>query len=326
MSGVTLVIPNRDGAAYLPDCLDAVAALRPGPDETVVVDDASADDSMALLRARYPWVRVLASGPDGRPQGFARTCNVGIAAAAADHDIALLNNDTRIEPGWLGALADALGHQPGAASVASRMLQKDGAHVNACGLLLGGDGTCRALGDGTPDGPRFDRACEVFGASGGAALWRRAALDALGGFDETFFAYYEDADLAWRARAAGWTAVYAPAARVIHTEGRCPSLRRIDKVRLRIRNGLWFAWSCLPAGVLVRRFPRIAWATGWRYFFKYGLRPWKVEGRAFWLAIAEVKFHPVAFWRRRCARQAGRTVPAGALVRWMGRDPFAEAD
>lgn len=323
MSTAALVIPNRDGEAYLPRCLDAVGRLSPAPDEMLVVDDASTDGSVELLQQSYPWVRLIPSGPEGKPHGFAGAVNTGIRACRSDY-VALLNNDTEVDPGWLGALVSALDAAPHAASCASRMYQADGTTINAVGLKLTRDGTCQALGDGQADDGAFSRPCAIFGPSGGAALWRRTALEAIGLFDEDFFAYYEDADLAFRARAAGWTALYAPDSRVIHTEGRCPSLARREKVCLRLRNAVWFVWTNLPGPMLRRHGLRLLWATGLRYALKYGLRPWKVEGRAFWQAFGQVVCQPGALLRKRRSRQAGHTVPPEALSVWMGRDPFVE--
>jgi hypothetical protein len=319
---ISLVIPNRDGRAYLGPCLEAIRGQTLPPDETIVVDDASRDDSLAFLAKAYPWVRALPAADDGRPRGFAGAVNAGIRAAAGS-EVALLNNDTEAHPGWLAGLAAALAGAPDAAAAASRMYQKDGRTINAAGLLLRADGTVGALADGEPDGPRFETPREIFGPSGGAALWRRAVLEEIGLFDEDFFAYYEDADLAWRARAAGYTAVYAPASRVVHTEGRCPTLPRREKVALRLRNAAWFVWGNLPAGLLCRRGLRIGWALWGRYFCKYGLRPWKVEGQAFWRAAGMLLGAPRTLLAKRRRRQALRRVPAGALASWLGRDPFA---
>jgi GT2 family glycosyltransferase len=216
-----------------------------------------------------------------------------------------------------------LDRHPDAASCACRMLQKDRAHINAAGLMLHADGTAGTIGDGDSDGPPYDREVELFGPSGGAALWRRAALDRLGLFDEDYFAYYEDADLAFRARAAGWRCVYAPDSRVVHLEGRTPSLARFDKVAYRLRNATWFVWTNLPARTLRRGLLRFAWSTGWRPLLKYGPRPWKVEGRSFWKAMAMLHLHPLKLWRKRAWRQRGHTVPPAELERWLGHNPFA---
>ncbi|MBN1257095.1 MAG: glycosyltransferase family 2 protein [Planctomycetes bacterium] len=323
MPGVSLIIPNRDGEEYLRDCLDAIAEQTLPPLEVIVVDDASVDSSIAMLEKEYPGIRLLKSGDGVAPRGFAATVNTGIKASTGEY-IALLNNDTKPEARWLEEMVTAMEQQPRAASCASRMLHKDGKNINAVGLIFNANGTCGALGDGELDDERFDKNCEVFGPSGGAALWRKSALDKIGLFDEDFFAYWEDADLSYRARAAGFISIYAPKARVLHLEGGCKTLQRYDKVRLRIRNGCWFAFCNLPLGTLFRRFYKIAWAMEYRYFFKYGLRPWKVECRSFWKAIMEVELSPRVFFKKRKERREKQIVADLEITRWLGCNPFAE--
>ncbi|MFH0910575.1 MAG: glycosyltransferase family 2 protein [Planctomycetota bacterium] len=322
---ISLVIPNRDGREYLEKCLEALVVQTQRPMETIVVDDASQDESVAFLGERFPWVKVLCSSEEGAPQGFARAANVGIRASTGTA-VALLNNDTIADKTWLEEMARALERHPRAASASCRMLCRDRRRVNALGLQFRADGTCAALASEEADGPRFDRECEVFGPSGGAALWRRKALEDIGLFDEDFFAYYEDADLAFRARAAGYASVYAPRSRVVHLEARCPSLSRVDKVALRLRNMVWFAALNFPPELLRRQFPGIPFRMRLRYFLKYGLRPWKVEGRAFWKAARMLAFSSGRTAEKREKRLAAHTAHTADLMRWMGRDPFQEPD
>ncbi|GEM_PF-2786673 len=319
---VTLVIPNRDGEGVLPACLDAVAGQDLSSVRTIVVDDASRDGSRGLVRTRYPWVELVSSSDTGAPQGFAAAVNTGLRMARGTY-AAMLNADTEADGRWLSGMIEALDAAPDAAACAPRMVYGDGRTVNALGLGLSRGGVAGALHKGEPDGSRFDRACEVFGPSGGAALWRREALERVGLFEEAFFAYHEDADLALRARAAGYTCRYAPAARVVHYEARCPSLARADKVALRMRNAAWCAFANLPAPTLLAHLPRVFWETRLRYCLKYGPRPWKVEGRAFWRATGWLVRGVPHLVRMRRARQRARTVPPEALAAWLGRDPFA---
>lgn len=322
---VSLIIPNRDGQLYLGVCLNAIAGQTLQPFETLVVDDASNDRSVEYLRAEFPWVTVIPSSDTATPQGFAGSCNTGIRRAKGEL-IALLNNDTQTEPAWLEEMVKALQAEPRAGSCACRMLQKDPRYINAAGLQLSSGAACSCIGDGDEDGAVYDQPKWIFGPSGGAALWRREVLDTIGLFDEDYFAYYEDADLAFRAQARGFACLYAPASRVIHLEGRCPSLTRIDKVGLRIRNAFWFAWGNLPAGVLARHLGPVLWSTLGRYLLKYGMRPWKVEGRSFWRAFTSLLFSPKKLMRKRSERVKDQTVDDQVLEAWLGINPFTNKE
>ena len=209
----SVVIPNWNGARYLPTCLDALAAQTYPHMEIIVADNASADGSQALLRERYPHVRLLQL-PDN--QGFTGACNAGIQAARGEF-IALLNNDTEADPGWAAAVVDAFARHPEAGSVASKMLLFDRRdHIHTTGDYFTVDGRAGNRGVWERDEGQYDREEEVFSACGGSAVYRRAMLDQIGLLDDAFFFSGEDVDLGWRAQLAGWRCLYTPAAVVYH--------------------------------------------------------------------------------------------------------------
>jgi GT2 family glycosyltransferase len=204
---VSVVIPNWNGRRWLPECLRSLAAQTRAPDEVIVVDNGSGDGSLAYLRAEHPAVRVLAQG---RNTGFAYAANRGIEAARG-HLVALVNTDVVFPPEWLERMAAALDRQPTAASAACKMLSlEDPAVVYDAGDVLRRDGACDQRGRFCRDDGRFDQPGEVFGACAGAAMYRREAVVGVGAFDERFFAYLEDVDLALRLRLRGWTCAYEP--------------------------------------------------------------------------------------------------------------------
>jgi GT2 family glycosyltransferase len=210
---VSLVIPTYNGAHLLTVCLDAVARQTRRPDETVVVDDASTDGTAALLRDRYPWVRLVSHATN---RGFAGATNTGIRAATGDI-VVLLNNDTEAEAAWLAALVAPLEEDPGVAFCASKLLlfdRRDHIHSAGDGYTVGGVPVNRGAW-GRDDG-RYDRPEPVFGACAGAAAYRRDLLETLGGFDEWLVSYLEDVDLNWRAQLRGYRCRYVPQARVYH--------------------------------------------------------------------------------------------------------------
>jgi GT2 family glycosyltransferase len=211
----SVIIPSWNGAHLLPACLDSLAGQTYAPLEVLVADGASTDSTVELIAARYPGVRLVRLR---RNRGFAGNVNAGLRAARGSI-VALLNNDAQAEPDWLTACVQALDQWPGVGAVASKVLYADRVTLNSAGDQLGRDGAPRQRGVGLPDGPVWDRPEAVFGATGGAAVYRRAMLGDVGLLDEAFFMYLEDVDLAFRAQLAGWGCVYQPAARVYHQGG-----------------------------------------------------------------------------------------------------------
>jgi GT2 family glycosyltransferase len=207
-AAVSVVIPNWNGRRWLPGCLGSLAAQELAPSEVIVVDNGSDDASLAYLQAEHPGVRVLALGAN---TGFAHAANQGIAAARGEL-VALVNTDVELEPDWLARLVDGLCDDPRAASVACKMVGlADGRVLYDAGDILRRDGACVQRGRFERDDGRFDTPGDVFGACAGAALYRRDAVVDAGGFDERYFAYLEDVDLALALRRRGWRCRYVPA-------------------------------------------------------------------------------------------------------------------
>ena len=219
---VSVVIPNWNGSGWLAGCLQSIAEQTLAPDEVIVVDNGSDDGSLEYLRDQHPRVRALAQR---RNTGFAFAANRGIEAASGEL-VALINTDVVLSPDWLARMAAALRVRPAAASVACKMLSlsEPGVLYDA-GDILRRDGACEQRGRFMPDGGAYDVPGDVFGACAGAALYRRDAVLGVGGFDERYFAYLEDVDLALRLRLAGWTCAYEPAVCWHAGEGSSAQLR-----------------------------------------------------------------------------------------------------
>ncbi|MCB9456198.1 MAG: glycosyltransferase family 2 protein [Anaerolineaceae bacterium] len=212
-SVLSIVIPNWNGAKFLPTCLDALARQTYPDIETIIVDNASQDGSQALIKERYPDV-VLLELPENR--GFTGACNVGIQMARGEY-VALLNNDTEVDPGWSGAVVDAFQRHPEAGFIASKMLlfdQRD--HIHTAGDFFTVDGRAGNRGVWQKDDGQFDHEEYVFSACGGSSVYRKVMLDQIGLLDDDFFFSLEDVDLGWRAQLAGWRCLYTPAAIVYH--------------------------------------------------------------------------------------------------------------
>jgi GT2 family glycosyltransferase len=208
----SIIIPNWNGAAHLPTCLDALRAQTCPDMEVLVADNASSDGSLELLARRYPEVRVLALGQN---LGFTGACNAGLRAAQGGVLI-LLNNDTEAAPDWLTEVLAAFERFPEAGSVASKMLLFDRRDtLHAAGDFFTREGTPGNRGVWQKDTGQFAEG-PVFSANGGSAAYRRAMLEDVGLLDDDFYFSLEDVDLGWRAQLRGWPCLYAPRAVVYH--------------------------------------------------------------------------------------------------------------
>ena len=242
---VALVIPNHNGARWLPGLLESVAAQTVAPAEVLVVDDGSTDGS-AELAAGYDGVQVLALEGNG---GFARTANAGIAAVAAEA-VALVNTDVVLTPDWLERAVAALEGERGAAAVATKLVDLDDpAILYSAGDVLRRDGACEQRGRFERDSGRYDAPGEVFSACAAAALYRRAAVQEAGGFDERLGTYLEDVELGLRLRLAGWRCRWEPRAVARHAGGG-------SSAALQHGPGAWVERNTL---LLVARFFRLRW-------------------------------------------------------------------
>lgn len=209
----SVVIPNWNGARFLPTCLDSLARQSYKSLEVLVVDNDSHDESKALISERYPWVKLIAL-PENR--GFTGACNAGLKAAAGDY-ISLLNNDTEVDERWAEAVVSAFERTPDAGSVASKMRLFDRRdHLHTAGDYFTIDGRAGNRGVWQRDEGQFDDEQYVFSACGGSAAYRRVMLDQIGLLDDDFFFSGEDVDLGWRAQLAGWRCLYTPQAIVYH--------------------------------------------------------------------------------------------------------------
>jgi len=230
---VAVVIPSWNSLELLPRCLgslrDQGAEL-----EVLVVDNGSGDGTVAYLeREEVPHLAL----PENR--GFAAAVNLGAARTTAPA-VLVLNADTVLEPGAVGTLLDALEADERLGGVQPRLLQlevdasthrfhpsprqnedKGGnnaerARLYSAGQGLSRDGRAFEDGAGEAQSSGYLQPREVFGVCGAACLLRRDLFDDLGGYDERYFAFYEDVDLNIRARIAGWRFGYVPAAVVWH--------------------------------------------------------------------------------------------------------------
>jgi GT2 family glycosyltransferase len=252
---VTVTIPNYNGRALLEDMLSSLARQTLQPAGIVVVDDGSDDDSVEYLRTTWPLVRVVALPANG---GVTAALNACLAVADTEL-VALFNNDMELAPDCLAELVSELQRHPDIGSVTPKMLDfLDREVLDGAGDMLNWRGGGRRRGHGQPDSGQYEQAEDVFGPCGGAAIFRRSALQAVGVFDEAYHAYYEDIDWAFRAQLAGFRCRYVPSAVLYHrgsaTLGR--GMNEFNAYHL-WRNPVWLIAKCFPAGALVRHAPDV---------------------------------------------------------------------
>ena len=296
----------------------------PGGGELIVVDNGGL---APFIRERWPDVRLIESGSN---VGFAGGVQRGVAVARGKW-VALVNDDARIERDALARLLAAGERDERIGSIATQVrFHSNPAVINSAGIEVDSLGIATERLSGRPS-TDAQHACEVFGASGCFALYRAAMFNTVGGLDERFFAYLEDVDLAWRARAAGWIAVYEPSA-VAHHHGSASSgegsrrkyfLVGRNRVRLLARNATTGQLLRSLAGILLYDLAYVVYAAlADRTLAPLrgrlaGLREWRVFRREGQQQRRTIALSPASKgWRsalrmRRAYRELGARGPEG---------------
>ncbi len=315
---VAVVIPNWDSLGLLRSCLASLEGQADGL-ELMVVDNGSVDGSLAYLeRERVPHLALP------RNVGFAPAVNLGVARTEAPYAL-VLNADTVLEPGCIAHLLDALAADPGLGGVQPRILQLEGegartvesARLYSAGQALLADGRAVEEGAGEAQSAPFLAGHEIFGVCGAACLLRREAFAALGGYDERYFAFYEDVDLNVRARIAGWGFRYVPEAVVWHLGNASwqAGFERpgAENARLVARNRLATQVKFMPATAL----PRIAAVEAGSLLraARQGRFGATLRGK-----LSALRWLPALLRERRRLRGAGDPELAR---RWLGRRLYA---
>jgi GT2 family glycosyltransferase len=212
--GVAVVVVNYNGGDVVERSLEALAAQTRKPDRTIVVDNDSTDGSTERIEDQFPDVELLRQGEN---VGFAGGNNAGVRAAEGCRWVALLNPDAFPEPDWLERLLATAEARPEFSFFGSLLLRADDSQeVDGTGDAYHVGGIAWRRDNGRPLAEAHLEPGEVFSPCAAAALYRRDAFLEAGGFDESFFAYYEDSDLAFRLRLLGHRCFYEPGAVVRH--------------------------------------------------------------------------------------------------------------
>jgi GT2 family glycosyltransferase len=261
---VAVIIPNWNGADDLPACLDSLLeqALKP---HIILVDNGSVDNSLVLLSSTYPSVEVIKL-PKNR--GFDGGVNAGIKKALVDgfEYIALFNNDAIADKDWLKHLVDFLNKNPKAGIVTSKIVDQHNTHIDSTGDIYTIWGLAFPRGRGEAVTNKYDHDTWIFGASGGASLYRARLFKEIGIFDEDFFAYYEDIDISFRAQLAGWKVAFEPRAIAYHQISGTSSKIKNFAIYHTLKNYPQVFWKNVPLKLMPHIFPRFVLA----YFMIWG--------------------------------------------------------
>ncbi len=258
---LSVIIPNWNGVKHLPICLNALNCQTYNDFDVILVDNGSADESVAYVKQNHPLVKVHAF-PENR--GFATACNAGVAESEAQY-IALLNTDTKPHPDWIRSLVSAMdAASPQVACLASKMLKMNLPDlIDDAGDILTWRGGTFKRGHGQP-ASRYNDPEEVFAPCAGAALYRRSVMNEMGGFDESFFAYLEDMDLGLRIRLAGYRCLFVPTAKVFHV-GHGSALPHEHYIFLIARNRIFLFLKNIPFILIVKHLASLTY--GWLFYF-----------------------------------------------------------
>jgi GT2 family glycosyltransferase len=312
---VSVAIPTLVADSRLWECLDALERQTRRDFEVILIDNSG--KGLVRRNAAASKFRVI---ENERNLGFGAAVNQALRASDSPY-LATLNDDAAPHPGWLDALVRALESHPDAGMCASSVRLYGEHRLDSAGMLIAMDGSSKQRGHGRPP-EDFPVAEEALLPSGSAALYRRAMLDEIGGFDENFFLYCEDTDLGLRARWAGWKCIYAPDAAVEHHYSHSSGGASPLKAYFVERNRVFVAAKNFPAGMLLRT-PLVSAA---RYFWHawYLLRGrgsaarFRAEGNAgprmAWYVLrahASALVHTPRLWRqRRAIRARAKITPA----------------
>lgn len=274
---VTIVIPNYNGKRFLDECLSSLERQTSDEFETLVIDNASQDDSVAYIRENYPWVKIAVMK---RNLGFSGGVNAGISMCTTPY-VLLLNNDTRSFPRMVEELIKTMESSEDIFSVSCKMIQyHNHDNMDDAGDLYTCLGWAFQRGVGLPVGD-YKEETDVFSACAGAAMYRRKLFAKVGLFDEMHFAYLEDLDLGYRARIQGYRNVYCPKAKVYHVgSGTSGSKYNSFKVKLSARNSVYVNYKNMPLPQLILNAPALAagYIVKWSFFKKIGFGEDYVNG------------------------------------------------
>lgn len=253
---VAVVIPSWNSKDDLPTCLDSLLQ-QTLPCEIIVVENGSTDGSLEFLQTHYSKITIL---PQKKNLGFDGGVNVGIryALERGFSYIALLNNDAAAHKDWLKYLAEALDKNQEVGIVTCKLMGIDTKYLDSTGDIYTTWGLAYPRGRDEPVSNTYDKDVNIFGASGGASLYRATLFKEIGLFDEKFFAYYEDVDISFRAQLAGWKVKFEPKSIAYHQIGATSTRIKGFTTYQTMKNLPMLFWKNVPRKHIPHMLPRFS--------------------------------------------------------------------
>jgi GT2 family glycosyltransferase len=314
---VTVIIVNYNGGEMVCKCIRALATQRFLDFAIVVVDNHSADGSVASIRTLHPSVLVLEPGSN---LGFAGGVNHALEECELGRWVALLNPDAFPAPDWLGNLVIAAQTHPEYAAFGSKMFSdEDQLLLDGVGDAYHVSGLPWRRGHGSQSSARYDREIEIFAPCAAAALYRADALKSVGLFDEDFFLYVEDVDLGFRLRLAGFRALYVPSACVRHIGSAFVGKHSEFQIYHGHRNLVWVYVKNMP-GLLFWVFLPMHLGLNFVTILWFSLRG---NARVILRAKRDALRGLPHFWEKRKLVQTSRKVSALNILRHLSWNPFS---
>lgn len=300
----------------LGECLQALSRQMRAPDRIIVVDNASVTSQLEILRARFPKVEYL---PQAGNLGYAGGANLVIRQAEECAHVLLLNPDVVPGPEFLARLEDAFSASRDIGAATGKLLQPtEPPRIDSTGLVVRRDRRVQDRGRDEVDRGQYESSEEVFGGTGAAVMLSRHMLAdvAIEGewFDSAFFAYYEDVDMAWRARLLGWRCLYVPQAIAVHHRHFSAATRRMvnrDRKRLATRNHVRLLLKNELPQLFLRDLVRLAPMEVARLLRAVFLEPYCLP------ALMGLLGNLGAVWRKRRWTMARRRAGAIEIGRWL---------
>lgn len=313
---VSVIIVNWNGEQFLMRCITALLAQTVSPHEIILLDNASTDNSIEIIR-QFPSVRLITLDQN---TGFARGNNLAVAELSEESEwIALLNPDAFAEPRWLESLLVSVKSNPEFDVFGSKLINAgEPTLLDGAGDAYHISGLVWRMGHGSPVPTTMEGDSEIFSPCAAAALYRRSAWQAMGGLDEDYFCYVEDVDLGFRLRLAGYRCLYVPSSIVHHVgSGTTGGQDSAFAMYHGHRNLVWtfvknmpsfLFWLLLPLHIMMN-LVSIVWFT---------LRG---RGDVIWRAKRDAILGLPKMWRKRQQIQKNRNVAVGEiwhqLDKWM---------
>ena len=266
MAKSTIVIPNYNGIKYIEACLDSVFAGTQTDIEVIVVDNASTDGSLEIIKEKFPQIKLIENTIN---TGFCKAVNQGILASTTPYVI-LLNNDTVVDLAFVHELEKVMDNDKTLFSASAKLIslyEKD--KIDDAGDFYCALGWAFARGK-NKNSQLYDKDCNIFASCAGAAIYRRELLneDKVGLFDENHFAYLEDIDIGYRARIKGYRNYFASKAIVYHAGSATTGSRYNSfKTKLASKNSIYLISKNMPLLQIIINMPFFVLGFGVKTLF-----------------------------------------------------------